>query len=131
MKLQRAACSSLIWFGDLNAFAGRQLLPSALDLPAGGGGGRGSASAHNLLTMMHSGLYLSVRHCDKVVPSVPAKRETDLQRSKTPELLHHLAFPFNAAENRISFPVFLFTRVEANRVRSIDLHALATPRTRL
>lgn len=34
MKLQRAACSAVIWFGDLNAFAGRQLLPSALDLPA-------------------------------------------------------------------------------------------------
>lgn len=34
VKLQRAACSAVIWFGDLNAFAGRQLLPSALDLPA-------------------------------------------------------------------------------------------------
>lgn len=33
MKLQRAAFSAIIWFGDLNAFALRQLLIYGLDLP--------------------------------------------------------------------------------------------------
>lgn len=33
MKLQRAAFSAIIWFGDLNACAPRQLLIKGLDLP--------------------------------------------------------------------------------------------------
>lgn len=33
MKLQRAAFSGIMWFGDLNALALRQLLISGLDLP--------------------------------------------------------------------------------------------------
>lgn len=33
VKLQRAAFSAIIWFGDLNALALRQLLILGLDLP--------------------------------------------------------------------------------------------------
>lgn len=64
MKLQRAAFSAIIWFGDLNAVAPRQLLIWGLDLPDTPaemeGTGRGKESRAGFLYFLylpHTGNY--------------------------------------------------------------------------